>query len=206
MHASLTTTMEGARKAALAQMVLVTALFGGTWPAGKIAVDHLPPLTVAAARFVLATVLLFALAVARAPPSAAAVAPRPAADRGARADRDRGLPGAVPGRPRPDAGERRRDPRARPDPGAHRPARRGASTAQRPTRRVATGFAIALVGLVVVVDPTGAVGGDAARRRSPPARAPRSAGRSTRSSARPRPRASTRCSRRRTPPRSGRWS
>lgn len=38
-------------------MVLVTALFGGTWPAGKIAVDHLPPLTVAAARFVLATVL-----------------------------------------------------------------------------------------------------------------------------------------------------
>ena len=64
INASLTTTMEGARKAALAQMVLVTALFGGTWPAGKIAVDHLPPLTVAAVRFVLATVLLFALAVA----------------------------------------------------------------------------------------------------------------------------------------------
>ena len=42
---TLTRDVEGSRRAAYAQLLLVTALFGGTWPAGKVAVDHLPPLT-----------------------------------------------------------------------------------------------------------------------------------------------------------------
>jgi len=155
----LTTIVEGARKAALAQMVLVTALFGGTWPAGKIAVDHLPPLTVAAARFVFATVLLLGLATARAGrlqlpsrrdlPLIAALGLTGIAgyqalflvglDRTPASDGAILVPGLIP---------------------ALTALLAWRLYAQRPTRRVTTGFAIALVGLVVVVDPTGAVGGE----------------------------------------------
>src|SRR3712207_2268907 len=36
----------------------MAVFFGGTWPAGKLAVEELGPFTVAAVRFVLATALL----------------------------------------------------------------------------------------------------------------------------------------------------
>jgi drug/metabolite transporter (DMT)-like permease len=39
--------------------------FGGTWPAGKLAVEEVPPFTVAAVRFAIATVLLAVWAAAR---------------------------------------------------------------------------------------------------------------------------------------------
>ena len=42
----------------LAQLLLAAAVFGGTWPAGKVAVEHVPPLVASTARFGLAAVLL----------------------------------------------------------------------------------------------------------------------------------------------------
>ena len=39
--------------------------FGGTWPAGKLAVEEVPPFTVAAVRFSIATALLALWAGAR---------------------------------------------------------------------------------------------------------------------------------------------
>jgi drug/metabolite transporter (DMT)-like permease len=51
--------------------VLLTAMalcFGGTWVAGKVAVDEIPPATIATTRFALAAVLLFAWARVRSAP------------------------------------------------------------------------------------------------------------------------------------------
>jgi drug/metabolite transporter (DMT)-like permease len=46
--------------AAVVALTFMALCFGGTWVAGKVALDDLSPFTVAAARFALASVLLFA--------------------------------------------------------------------------------------------------------------------------------------------------
>jgi drug/metabolite transporter (DMT)-like permease len=150
--------VEGSRRAAYAQLVLVTALFGGTWPAGKVAVDHLPPLTVATARFVISSVLLVALVrlrTHRLPLPARRDLPLVLA---------LGLTGIAGYQAFFLLGL------------ARTPASDGAILVPglipvftmllawrlhglRPTRRAAIGFAVALVGLVIVVDPTGRIGG-----------------------------------------------
>lgn len=148
--------MDVPRRRALGQLLLVAILFGGTWPAGKVAVDHLPPLTVAAARFVLATILLLAVTRLRGRPI-----PLPA-----RADVPLiallGLTGIAGYQAFFLIGLTRT------------PASDGAILVpglipvlttllawrvlgQRPGLRVGLGFAIALCGLVVVVDPAGSV-------------------------------------------------
>jgi drug/metabolite transporter (DMT)-like permease len=144
------------RRSAVLQLLLVAALFGGTWPAGKVAVDHVPPLTVATARFVLATVLLVALVLLRgrrlALPARGDVplvlalgltgiagyqaffliglVRTPASD-GAIL-----VPGLIP---------------------VFTTLLAWRAFGERPTRRVVFGFAVAIVGLVIVVDPAGAV-------------------------------------------------
>ena len=56
---------EGARRATGLAMLTATAFFfGGAMVAGKVAVAEVPPFTVAAARFAIAAVLLFALRLA----------------------------------------------------------------------------------------------------------------------------------------------
>jgi drug/metabolite transporter (DMT)-like permease len=47
------------RRIAYLQLLVVAVLFGGTWPAGKVAVDHAPPLTIAFVRFALSSLLLW---------------------------------------------------------------------------------------------------------------------------------------------------
>lgn len=148
--------MERPSRTALGQLVLVAFLFGGTWPAGKVAVEHVPPLTVATARFVLAGLLLMALVRLR-----RGGLPLPAREdvplvlalglTGIAAYQAFFLIGLV-----------------------RTPASDGAilvpglipvlttllawrAFGQRPSGRAALGFAIAIVGLVVVVDPAGAV-------------------------------------------------
>jgi drug/metabolite transporter (DMT)-like permease len=148
--------MEAARRSAAARLLLVAALFGGTWPAGKVAVDHVAPLTVATARFVLASVLLIAIArVGRRPlplPSRhdlplilllgfTGIAAYQAffligLERTPASDGAILVPGLIPVLTTLLAWR---------------------VYHQRPTRVVALGFAIALVGLVIVVDPAGAV-------------------------------------------------
>ena len=148
--------MDASRRSAAVRLLLVAALFGGTWPAGKVAVDHLPPLTVAAARFLLASVLLVAVArVGR------RTLPLPA-----RRDLPLvillGFTGIAAYQAFFLVGIERT------------PATDGAILVpglipvlttllawrvygQRPPRAVALGFAVAIVGLVIVVDPAGAV-------------------------------------------------
>lgn len=148
--------MQRPRRTALGLLVLVAFLFGGTWPAGKVAVDHVPPLTAATARFVLASILLVAVVRLRGRPL-----PLPARRdlplvvalglTGIAAYQAFFLIGLV-----------------------RTPASDGAILVpglipivttllawrlhgQRPTRRIALGFAIAVVGLLIVVDPAGAV-------------------------------------------------
>jgi drug/metabolite transporter (DMT)-like permease len=53
------------RRIAYLQLLVVAVLFGGTWPAGKVAVDHAPPLTIAFIRFALSSILLWGWARAR---------------------------------------------------------------------------------------------------------------------------------------------
>jgi drug/metabolite transporter (DMT)-like permease len=48
-----------AERAAYLMLLAMAVCFGGTWVAGKLAVDAVPPFTVAAARFGIASVLLF---------------------------------------------------------------------------------------------------------------------------------------------------
>ena len=131
-------------------------LFGGTWPAGKVAVEHAPPLTVATARFLLATVLLAGLVRLRGRPLALP------ARRDVPLVLALGLTGVAAYQAFFLIGLVRT------------PASDGAILVpglipvfttllawrvfgERPSRRVWLGFAIAVVGLVVVVDPTGAV-------------------------------------------------
>jgi drug/metabolite transporter (DMT)-like permease len=57
----------------------MAVFFGGTWVAGKVAVDEVPPATIAAARFALATALLWAWARSRAPISRPRLADLPLA-------------------------------------------------------------------------------------------------------------------------------
>jgi drug/metabolite transporter (DMT)-like permease len=148
--------MDAPRRSAGARLLLVAALFGGTWPAGKVAVEHAPPLTVASARFVLASVLLIALArIGRRPlplPSRrdvplllllgfTGIAAYQAffligIERTPATDGSILVPGLIPVLTTLIAWR---------------------VYGQRPTRTVALGFAIALVGLVIVVDPAGAV-------------------------------------------------
>lgn len=148
--------MEAGRRSAALRLLLVAALFGGTWPAGKVAVDHVPPLTVATARFVLASLLLVALARAghRALPLPArgdlplvallgftGIAAYQAfflfgIERTPATDGAILVPGLIPVLTTLLAWR---------------------VYGQRPTRGVALGFAIAIVGLVIVVDPAGAV-------------------------------------------------
>jgi drug/metabolite transporter (DMT)-like permease len=148
--------MEVDRRSAAARLLLVAALFGGTWPAGKVAVNHVPPLTVATARFVLASALLIALARA-----GRRGLPLPSRDdlplvlllgftgiaayqaffligleRTPASDGSILVPGLIPVLTTLLAWR---------------------VFGQRPTRAVALGFAIAIVGLVIVVDPAGAV-------------------------------------------------
>lgn len=60
------------RRVAYLLLLAMSACFGGTWVAGKLAVEEVPPFTTAALRFGLATVLLWAWARRLAP------VPRPA--------------------------------------------------------------------------------------------------------------------------------
>jgi drug/metabolite transporter (DMT)-like permease len=46
-------------RAAYMLLVLATLAFGGTWVAGKLAVASIPPMTIAAGRFMIASVLLW---------------------------------------------------------------------------------------------------------------------------------------------------
>jgi drug/metabolite transporter (DMT)-like permease len=48
----------GERRTAYLLLLAMAVCFGGTWPAGKLAVDHVSPFTVAATRFTIATCLL----------------------------------------------------------------------------------------------------------------------------------------------------
>jgi drug/metabolite transporter (DMT)-like permease len=148
--------VERPSRTALGQLVLVAFLFGGTWPAGKVAVDHVPPITVATARFVIAGLLLLALVRVR-----RGSVPLPAREdvplvlalalTGVAAYQAFFLIGLV-----------------------RTPASDGAILVpglipvfttllawrvfgQRPTGQAALGFAIAIVGLIIVVDPAGAV-------------------------------------------------
>ena len=57
----------------------MAVFFGGTWVAGKVAVDEVPPATIAAARFALATALLWAWERSRAPVSRPRLADLPLA-------------------------------------------------------------------------------------------------------------------------------
>lgn len=50
------------RRTAYLLLTLMAICFGGTWVAGKVAVDAIPPLSLAAARFALASLLLWAWA------------------------------------------------------------------------------------------------------------------------------------------------
>lgn len=47
------------RKAAYISLLVGMVAFGGTWPAGKVAADHIAPATIATARFASAAVLLW---------------------------------------------------------------------------------------------------------------------------------------------------
>jgi drug/metabolite transporter (DMT)-like permease len=148
--------VERPSRAAVGQLLLVAVLFGGTWPAGKVAVEHAPPLTVATARFLLATVLLAGLVRMRGRPLALP------ARRDVPLVLALGLTGIAAYQAFFLIGLVRT------------PASDGAILVpglipvfttllawrvfkERPSRRVWLGFAIAVVGLVVVVDPAGAV-------------------------------------------------
>ncbi|HEX5449624.1 MAG TPA: DMT family transporter [Gaiellaceae bacterium] len=143
-----------ARQIAYAQLLVVAVLFGGTWPAGKVAVDHAPPLTVAFVRFVLSSILLWAWSRYR---GRAVPFPRRAdwplvaalgisgiavynafflfgLQRTPATDGSILVPGLIPVMTTLLAWR---------------------VFGQRPTRAVALGFAIAIVGLLVVVDPSG---------------------------------------------------
>lgn len=56
---------EAARRTAYFLLTLMALCFGGTWVAGKVAVDAIPPMTLAATRFTLASFLLWLWARAR---------------------------------------------------------------------------------------------------------------------------------------------
>ena len=148
--------MERPSRAAVGQLLLVAVLFGGTWPAGKVAVEHAPPLTVATARFLLAFVLLAGLVRLRGRPLSLP------ARRDVPLVLALGLTGVAAYQAFFLIGLVRT------------PASDGAILVpglipvfttllawrvfrERPSRRVWLGFAIAVVGLVVVVDPAGAV-------------------------------------------------
>jgi drug/metabolite transporter (DMT)-like permease len=55
----------GERRTAYLLLLAMAVCFGGTWPAGKLAVDDVSPFTVAATRFTIATLLLALWAVRR---------------------------------------------------------------------------------------------------------------------------------------------
>jgi drug/metabolite transporter (DMT)-like permease len=55
----------GERRTAYLFLLAMAVCFGGTWPAGKLAVEDVTPFTVAATRFTLATLLLAAWAARR---------------------------------------------------------------------------------------------------------------------------------------------
>lgn len=55
------------RRTALILLTFMALFFGGTWVAGKIAVDSIPPFTLAAARFTIASILLWIWARSKAP-------------------------------------------------------------------------------------------------------------------------------------------
>lgn len=144
------------RRAALA-LSTMAVLFGGTWPAGKVAAEHVAPATAATARFVVACALLWLWArstgrTVRLPArgdlplvlglGVSAVAAynlfflyglrlAPATDGSIL------VPGLIP---------------------VVTTLLAWPFHGVRPTRRVALGYAIAIAGLVVVVDPVGAVG------------------------------------------------
>ncbi|MDQ4034903.1 MAG: DMT family transporter [Chloroflexota bacterium] len=56
------TKSEGADRAAYLMLTAMAVCFGGTWVAGAVAVDAAPPFTIAAIRFGVASILLFAWA------------------------------------------------------------------------------------------------------------------------------------------------
>ncbi|HEY2325966.1 MAG TPA: DMT family transporter [Gaiellaceae bacterium] len=143
-----------ARRIAYLQLLVVAVLFGGTWPAGKVAVDHAPPLAVAFVRFLLSSILLWAWARYRGRPiplPSRADVPLIAAmgisgiavynafflfglQRTPATDGSILVPGLIPVMTTLLAWRVFRD---------------------RPTRLVVIGFAIAIAGLLVVVDPGG---------------------------------------------------
>ena len=49
----------GERRAAYLSLLVGMVAFGGTWPAGKVAAEHIEPATVATARFAAAAALLW---------------------------------------------------------------------------------------------------------------------------------------------------
>jgi drug/metabolite transporter (DMT)-like permease len=147
------------RRAAYLSLALGMVAFGGTWPAGKVAADHVPPAVVAVVRFASAALLLWLWALAAGEPVRRptrrdlplvlllgfsvvfaynlfflyGVRHAPATDGSVL------VPGLIP-----------------------------FATAlltwlvvgEQPTRRVVAGLAVALVGVVVVADPVGSVGSE----------------------------------------------
>jgi drug/metabolite transporter (DMT)-like permease len=151
--------VSGERRGAYVALLVCMVAFGGTWPAGKVAAEHVAPAVVAESRFVVAAVLLWLWARLSGRPVV-----RPArrdlplvallgftvvfaynlfflygVRRAPATDGSVLVPGLIPVVTTllawPVLGER-------------------------PTRRAALGLAIALVGLVVVADPVGGVGSD----------------------------------------------
>lgn len=62
MTANLTTHPERSERGAYLMLTAMAICFGGTWVAGAVAVDAAPPFTIAALRFGIASILLFAWA------------------------------------------------------------------------------------------------------------------------------------------------
>jgi drug/metabolite transporter (DMT)-like permease len=144
------------RRLVYAQLTVACALFGGTWPAGKVAVEHVPPLTVSTARFALSAVLLWAwlrlrdgrvelparselrlvAALGFTGIAAYSVFFLVGLERAPAADGSIIVPGLIP---------------------VVTTLLAWRVFGERPTRAVALGLMVALVGLVVVVDPVGAV-------------------------------------------------
>ena len=118
--------------------LMLTAMaicFGGTWVAGAVAVDAAPPFTIAAVRFGVASILLYAWARLANRPLSAGHSSRLAAHRRPRPDRDRRLQLALPDRPDAGPGVRRRHHRSGPGAGLHaHPGRHHPARAPRPAR------------------------------------------------------------------------
>lgn len=63
----MTSDIAAERRTAFMLLTFMALFFGGTWVAGKVAVDAIPPMTLAALRFSIASVLLWLWARSKQP-------------------------------------------------------------------------------------------------------------------------------------------